>query len=372
MITLSEMQVGGTMTAGLLALTLAIQIPRRSKQHTIYSRARWLMVFGLTMIALQFFVQYLFGFRQMGVAQGVFVNLMFFMPCVASISMALLFVQRRGDMKHSDWYIMWGFYFLAAAILIVTVLVDGVPFTEDSYALRVAEQVAAVLFLMMGLFSFVRHCQEYTRMRRAIEEYYDGDRYDLFRWMGLSVILLVLLGLMVPFVIFSTGWPLVMFSVVFISTMYYCATSFQSYGISLDSQRVEEAQKIQQADEAQPAVSSVLSEKDMARVNKAAERWVAEKGFRKQNLTLTVVANELGVQRYLLKAWLQESHYGKLSDWLNILRTEEAQRLLQEHPDWALDAVAEQCGFGSRQYFHKVFHAQTGYTPAKHNKSAES
>ena len=402
MITLGEMQIGGMMASGLLALTVALQIPRRVAKHTIYGRARWCMVAGLAMLSLHFLVQYLFGFRQMGVTQGVFVNLLFFMPAMATVSMGLLFVQRRGDLAPREWYIMWSFVYAALLLLIITALCDGVPFSQESLALRRAERVAAVLFLLMQVYSFFRLGQEYLRMKRAVTEYYDHNRDYLFRWMGLSVVLMSAMGLFVPYVIFSEGWPLVVFSILVISTIFYCTTSFQSYGISLDAQRVEEAQESMQKDEEEereligqsspePVESKTvlggeikalatslsfqstvsnggfesLSRKEQERVERALQRWTDNGSFRKPNLTLTMVANEMGIQRYLLKAWLQSSEYGKLSEWLNHLRTEEAVRLMRAHPDWGYDVIADRCGFGSRQYFHKIFHEQMGVTPAK-------
>lgn len=402
MITLGEMQIGAMMTSGLLALTLAVQVPRRVARQTVYGHARWCMVAGLFLTSVHFLIQYIFGFREIGVTQAVFVNLLCFMPSVAVISMGLLYVQRRGDMAPREWYITWSFVYVAAAILIFTALCDNVPFREESPALRKAEHVAAVLFLLMEVYVTVRLAQEFARMRKAIVEYYDRERGDLFRWMGLSVLFLAVMGMGVPYFIFTQGLPLIIFSVLLISTIYYCATSFQSYGISLDAQRVEEAQESLQKDEeekrehigdntAEPASArttigeeikalatslniknavpaggfDTLSRKDQERVERALQRWTENGGYRKPNLTLTMVANEMGIQRYLLKAWLQSSEYGKLSEWLNHLRTEEAVRLMRQHPDWGYDVIAERCGFGSRQYFHKVFHEQMGVTPAK-------
>ena len=257
----------------------------------------------------------------------------------------------------------------------------------------------------MQIYIFFRLGEEYLRMKRAVSAYYDRDRNDLFRWMGWTLLIMVILGLFVPYAIFTEGLPLVIFSLLLLTTIFYCATSFQNYGISLDSTFVEEAQETYLKDEEerekkektsdQPvetagsktiiaeefkalttnftlkSVDSIgnfesLSRKEQERVERALKRWTENGGFRKPNLTLTMVANEMGIQRYLLKAWLQSSEYGKLSEWLNHLRTEEAIRLMKAYPDWGYDIIAERCGFGSRQYFHKVFHEQTGITPAKY------
>ena len=149
----------------------------------------------------------------------------------------------------------------------------------------------------------------------------------------------------------------------FFFTIYYCASSFHSYGISQDVQRVEEAEESQESDETEPT----MSDDDRLRVEQAAQKWVAAGYYRQPNQTLTTVANDMNVQRYMLKAWLQASEHKKLSNWLNLLRTEEAQRIMTEHPDWGLDAVATHCGL-SLSSFHRIFHKLTGVTPAKFQK----
>ena len=363
---MGEIQFAGIIATGALALTLVLQVPRRAAHHPIYGWARWLMFSGLALLTLQFFVQYLGNFRDVGVTQAVFFNLLFFMPSTLLISLSLLYVQRQSQISYNEWMTGWRCCFLAAAILIATALFDGVPFREESKALRLAEYVCAVIYVSFQSYYFVLHYREYRNMRQAVLEYFDRDRRDLLLWMGLSVVALALTGLFIPIFIFTQGWPLIIFSVFAYSTVYYCANSFHSYGISLDAQRVEEARRSQKADEeAEPTATDnfVLSEADKQRISAAAKRWADEGGYLKSNMTLTTVATEMDVQRYMLKEWLHESGYGKLSTWLNSLRTEEAKRLMAEHPDWSLDIVSEHCGFSSRQYFHKVFLQQTGNTP---------
>lgn len=365
MITMGEIQFAGMVAMGALALTQVFQVPRRAAHHRVYGHARWLMFTGLVLLTLHFFVQYIGGFRTMGVTQAVFINLLFFIPCNLCISLAMLFVQRQGQIKYNEWMMGWRGYALASAILIATILIDSTPFREESHALRVAEYVSAVIYMLIQCYYFALHYREYRSMHQAVLEYFDHDRRDLLLWMGLSVVALALTGLFIPVLIFTTGWPLIGFSVFMFCTIYYCASSFHSYGISLDAQRVEEARRSLSHDEEETVTTEnfTLSDTDKQRINAAAQHWADEGGYLKSNLTLSSVAAEMDVQRYMLKAWLQESEYGKLSSWLNCLRTEEAKRLMRQHPEWSLDIISEHCGFSSRQYFHKVFHQQMGITP---------
>lgn len=360
MIGISEMQYGGMLTTALLALTLTFQVPRRAMRNKIFGRARWMMAAGLALISTQFLLQYIGGYRQMGVTQGVFWNLVFFMPCTISINLAILYVQQKGCIRRQHWMVCGTLYLIAMVLLVGTVMIDGIPFEQESKALRIAEYIGSGMFLLIQSYFFLLLYRGYRRMQLAVDEYFDHERRDLLGWMGRSVIMLAVLSLFVPIVIFLEGWPLTAYACVFFCTIYYCASCFHSYGISQDQQRVEEAAQSQESDDAKPSISAA----DCQRIERAAEQWVAAGGYRQPNQTLTTVANDMDVQRYMLKAWLQQTEYGKLSNWVNHLRTEEARRVMTEHPDWALDAVADFCGF-SRSTFHRVFHQFTGVTPSK-------
>lgn len=59
---------------------------------------------------------------------------------------------------------------VSALILTVTATADGVPFKEESKALRTAEYASAGLYVVMQLYYFVNEYREYNRMHRAVED----------------------------------------------------------------------------------------------------------------------------------------------------------------------------------------------------------
>ena len=172
--------------------------------------------------------------------------------------------------------------------------------------------------------------------------------------------MLAIITLFVPFAIFQEGWMLTVFACAFFVIIYYCASCFHCYGITQDTKRVEEAELSMEDDEEE----ATLSDADRERVERAAKRWVKTRNYLQANQTLTTVANDMDVQRYMLKTWLQQTKYGKLSNWLSQLRIKEAQRIMIEHPDWGVEAVAEHCGL-SLSSFHRIFRQLTGMTPAR-------
>ena len=365
MITIGEMQISGMLTMIMLSAMLAACIPNRSAHRSSFTRARWMMAAGTGLIAVQFLLQYILGFRQMGVTQAVCCNLMFFTPASLLCSMAILYVQRQGRIDRRQWLTAGGICALVPIILIGVMLTDGVPLRDESPMLRMAEYVGAVLYAMMQSYLFKHQYTTYKRLERAVDEYYDRSRRDLFGWMGWSMKTMAVLAFFVPVVIFMQGAPLVLFSIAYFFAIAYSTISLYSYGISEDITRVEEADN----EELRIKNEEFATETTQTRpydpsISEAVERWIASEQYREHNLTLAIVARQMGLPQRQLQEWLRQSEYGKLAGLVTTLRIEEAKRVLKEHPDWSTESVADFCGFSSREYFHRTFRQATGTTPA--------
>ena len=356
MITLGEMQISGMLTMLMLSVMLMACVPDRSIRRGSFARARWMMAAGTGFIAVQFLLQYIFGFRQMGVTQGVCCNLIFFTPATLLCGMAILYVQRQGRVTLREWMTGGGICALAILLLMGVALLDGIPLREESPLLRWSEYVASVLYVMMQSYIFKHQYMTYKRLEQAVDEYYDRSRRDLFGWMGWSMKTMAVLAFFVPLVIFMEGAPLVGFSIAYFFAIAYSTISLYSYGISKDVERVEEAEEVVNQEIRPREIDPAITE--------AVDRWKANAHYREHNLTLGIVARQMGVPQRQLQEWLRQSEYGKLAGLVTTLRIEEAKRVLKEHPDWSTESVANYCGFSSREYFHRTFRQMTGMTPA--------
>ena len=98
------------------------------------------------------------------------------------------------------------------------------------------------------------------------------------------------------------------------------------------------------------------------------EQWTARGGHRTAGITSPVAAAEMGIPRYQLTAWVKASGHESFSRWMTALRIDEAKRVLLEHPDWSSEAVADYCGFTTREYFHRIFKVHQDMTPAQYQK----
>ena len=364
MITLGEMQISGMLTMMMLSVMLMACVPNRSTRRSSFARARWMMAAGTGLIALQFLLQYIFGFRQMGVTQAVCCNLVFFTPASLLCGMSILYVQQQGRVNQRQWLMSSGFCALAIILLIGVALLDGIPFREESSLLRMSEYMVSVLYVLMQSYIFKQQYITYKQLEQAVDEYFDRSRRDLFGWMGWSMRTMAVLAFFVPVVIFMQGAPLVGFSIAYFFAIAYSTISLYSYGISEDITRVEEAEGSEELRVKRFPLSRLPVAFEEPRVHSSLEKWIASGHYREHNLTLGIVARQTGVSQRQLQEWLRQSEYGKLAGLVTTLRIEEAKRVLKEHPDWSTESVADYCGFSSREYFHRMFRQMTGSTPA--------
>jgi AraC-like DNA-binding protein len=151
--------------------------------------------------------------------------------------------------------------------------------------------------------------------------------------------------------------------------MYCIVFSFICYCVGNDSYQVEMAQQ-NASDEGLSDTTtkndSVISDSERQRVTQAVDQWLASDGHLHSNVTVAMAATAMHVPQRLLRAWYQAEGFESYSDWLQHLRVEYAKQLLAQHPDWSIDIIAEQSGFSSRNYFHRIFLKLTGLTPAQY------
>lgn len=91
------------------------------------------------------------------------------------------------------------------------------------------------------------------------------------------------------------------------------------------------------------------------------------------DLTLKAMANSLGLtQRRLGALFKNNPKYASLGDYLNEKRVLLACRLLREKPNYTIEAVGTEAGFGSRRTFQMEMKRRLGITPLQYRQGVES
>lgn len=90
------------------------------------------------------------------------------------------------------------------------------------------------------------------------------------------------------------------------------------------------------------------------------------------NMTLKTMAKALGLtQKRLGELFKNNERYNSLGDYLNEKRILLACRLLRENPNWTIEAVGTEAGFGSRRTFQMEMKRRLGITPLQYRQGAE-
>ena len=334
-----------------------------------------------------FAIQLKTGLRLQGVTQSVMLNLAMLIPASYFFARAVLLLQRRGELSLTDQWTGPAVWLVTMAMLAVTALTDGQPLLSDTLELRMAEKAGAVLYMLMQGYYTWRHSASLVAMRHALSDYYDRDTDGMLRWMQYSIIGLMLLALMVPMAIFGTGtWMLIIaFAIYFF--LFYLVDSFCFYLVSPAPERVQAAEQNatevkEEACREQAAMSShkgteegtdaaLLSPEVTHEVEQAVAAWLARGGYRQTGLLQPQAAQDIGISRYRLTAWLHQRGV-KYTEWMAQLRVEEAKRTIAAHPDWGNDAVAQHCGFADRTVLQRTFKKIEGITPQKYLENLEA
>ena len=342
------MQFSAILLMSLLALKLFL-LPRNTITSDAVRISRRFLFIGTSLLAIQFLLQYILGLRARGVTLAVMLNLAVFIPCTSFFSLAVLYLQRKGQVNYLERYIGVPVWFLAMGIIAIGIMTDNLLTTEI---------IATGLYAAMQLFYTARQMRYMRHLRETLANYYDADMDYVLRWMEWSVIQLTLMAVMVPVIIFGHGLLLAIFALLFFFGIFYLVDSFCLFVVSNTPAKVVEAETGQNETEPEERVSDDACN----RVEQAVDVWVSKGGHLKAGLNMPGAAEEIGVPRYLLSCWLRQKGV-RYSDWLAEMRIDEAKRVLRDHPDWSNETVAEHCGFSDRTYFQRKFKEITGMTP---------
>ena len=377
MITLQMMQFTAVVLMLMLTIKLLFLRERRIKSRQA-RQARWLMTTATALLFLHFAIQLKTGLRLMGITQSVMLNLAMLIPASHLFARAILLLQRRGQLSLADRWTGPAVWTVTMAMLAVAALTDGQPLLSDTLELRLAERAGAVLYMLMQGYYTWRHSVSLMAMHHALHDYYDRDTDGMLRWMQYSIVGLMLLALMVPVAIFSSGPGMltVAFAVYFL--MFYLVDSFCFYLTSPAPERMQAAEQNaaeveeelkslnnEKQTDAGTADAAVLSPEVMSEVEQAVEAWKARGGYCQTGLLQPIAAQDIGISRYRLTTWLHQQGL-KYTEWIAQLRVEEAKRTIVGHPDWSNDAVAQHCGFTDRTVLQRTFKRIEGITPQKY------
>jgi AraC-like DNA-binding protein len=96
----------------------------------------------------------------------------------------------------------------------------------------------------------------------------------------------------------------------------------------------------------------------------------ATRMYTNPSLSLKEAATALGLtQKRIGQLFKHHAKYANLNDYLSEKRFLLACRLIREHPQWKIEAVALAAGFQTRRTFQDVVKSRLGLTPSQLRQS---
>ena len=369
MISIAEIQSIGIFLFGFLIIAVANSpfsnaISMRRQSH-IYNESRWLLIYALTLFLAHYLLQRCMGFRQIGEQQAALINIIFYTPAIIFVHLSLLNLLHFGERKR--WHDIMGGSLVAAIYLLLFLLgmtVEG-GLMGHSPIIRRAEYTISTVTSILILFYYYDEWKQYHRIVSNLDDFYDSPQQEFIRWFATSVVLLAILSFLTPFLIYISNMVLLtLHGMLAFGAIGFLTLNFLHYGTDGSMMKMFVAHEETQG--TQSVAKGAVQKAESAEISLVALRvnqWLASRRYLQSGLNAEEISKEIGIDRNLLKIYLQSQHYPKISSWLAVHRIEEAKRMLLSHPEYSHDVIAEQCGFSSREYFQISFRNIVGIPP---------
>ena len=247
--------------------------------------------------------------------------------------------------------------------------------------------VALTAFLVQSVTYIVYFDKAYKHSLKELENYYDEDESHKIKWVSFCYIISMLTNIFI-LVYLCLYWFLAyklaiaaLYTVWYLLYMLYMTSNFISFigshKLVLDAfaHRALTGQDIRQRRVERKAARSVetgevsINDKEAARLERALQKWVDEKNYRKYDKSREEIADELKTSKEFLHHYFLNRLGVDFKTWRTQLRIEDAKKMLLEDRKISTNLVGEMCGFSDRSNFHRQFVKIVGCSPREWRES---
>lgn len=337
----------------MLAFVVLVGPSFVERRNRNYEQSRWMLFIAMSLMAVHYFMQMLFGFRAAGPDIGAIANFVFYAPVGVLICFSQYNLVRGGIRQRRYWIV-------ATAVYVVMLAVIGFGrWRHDSWHIGAELYVADAIYILLALFDIVLPLRELRRISRRIDEEAGNSAETYLRCMKVGSILLYAFVLFAQLFLFSTPVICTIGPLTLLAFTYFIVC-FVALGYNMG----QVADIIEDEEREEVGGNGEEEEEELDEsIAQALERWKAEGGMRDSNASMVSLARRIGVERHDLTAYLWRQHGCTFRIWLSNLRMEEAKRMILEHEEYSNEVIAMECGFTSASQLYRVFKAATGSTP---------
>ena len=335
-----------------------------------YEWSRWLILAGMTGLAIQYLLQMLLGFRAKSDDLGAVFNILVYTPCFTTISMGIYNIEATHANRRKMNIVCTCIYAAIIAVFCIGY--------SNSGSLNIGNWLYAMLVLFGANVAYcIYMIMIEMRKRKKMLELMTGDNMlPYVRYARTSVFALFFSTLTMPFAILSTTLLYIIGPLALLSILFF-NLSFVALGYNyvpteelLDKEEEESAaladeitessdgQDVESADSKETLPS--FSQERQAAIKEKLDKWCEELGYKDTTVNMFTLSRSLNISKNELSRYFTSCLNSTFRIWLAEVRFEAAKKMMLDYPDYNNDIISAECGFSSRSYLYRIFKEQGG------------
>ena len=355
------------------ALILGITHLHMKWTNRRYEWSRWLILAGMTGLAIQYLLQMLLGFRAKSDDLGAIFNILVYTPCFTTISMGIYNIEAT----HANRRKM---NIVCACIYAAIIAVFCIGYS-NSGSLNIGNWLYAMLVLFGANVAYCIYMImiEMRKRKKMLELMTGDDMLPYVRYARASVFALFFSTLTMPFAILSTTLLYIIGPLALLSILFF-NLSFVAMGYNyvpteelLDKEEEESAaladeitessdgQDVESADSKETLPS--FSQERQAAIKEKLDKWCEDLGYKDTTVNMFTLSRSLNISKNELSRYFTSCLNSTFRIWLAEVRFEAAKKMMLDYPDYNNDIISAECGFSSRSYLYRIFKEKEGCSP---------
>ena len=355
------------------ALILGITHLHMKWTNRRYEWSRWMILAGMTGLAIQYLLQMLLGFRAKSDDLGAIFNILVYTPCITTIAMGIYNIEAT----HANRRKM---NIVCACIYAAIIAVFCIGYS-NSGSLNIGNWLYAMLVLFGANVAYCIYMImiEMRKRKKMLELMTGDDMLPYVRYARTSVFALFFSTLTMPFAILSTTLLYIIGPLALLSILFF-NLSFVALGYNyvpteelLDKEEEESAaladeitessdgQDVESADSKETLPS--FSQERQAAIKEMLDKWCEKSGYKDTTVNMFTLSRSLNISKNELSRYFTSCLNSTFRIWLAEIRFEAAKKMMLDYPDYNNDIISAECGFSSRSYLYRIFKEKEGCSP---------
>ena len=338
-----------------------------------YEWSRWLILAGMTGLAIQYLLQMLLGFRAKSDDLGAIFNILVYTPCFTTISMGIYNIEATHANRRKMNIVCTCIYAAIIAVFCIGY--------SNSGSLNIGNWLYAMLVLFGANVAYCIYMImiEMRKRKKMLELMTGDDMLPYVRYARASVFALFFSTLTMPFAILSTTLLYIIGPLALLSILFF-NLSFVAMGYNyvpteelLDKEEEESAalaDEITESSDGQDAESAdsketlpSFSQERQAAIKEKLDKWCEELGYKDTTVNMFTLSRSLNISKNELSRYFTSCLNSTFRIWLSEIRFEAAKKMMLDYPDYNNDIISAECGFSSRSYLYRIFKEKEGCSP---------